>query len=221
MYVHLITQLACHLTHFHSSPFLNITVVCQGKVRVQLRKQARVCPTAVLLKGGICRHPSELNGNDSKQRGPNYCLTRLIVVSEREREKKKFPLRSKSSRWQHHSRPIGLRWLHHAAVFKGIAEAAGATSGTRTELPAAVITAWSETRLAWCICGRTLLYCGWGKRSRFTPFVMCERRRRERACFYRAPFQLSTNVKTSSATVIPAQWADEVRPLSASWRRPC
>lgn len=35
-----------------------------------------------LLEGGICGHPSALTGSDSVQRGPNYCLTWLIVVSE-------------------------------------------------------------------------------------------------------------------------------------------
>lgn len=35
-----------------------------------------------LLGGGICGHPSALTGSDSVQRGPNYCLTWLIVISE-------------------------------------------------------------------------------------------------------------------------------------------
>jgi len=35
-----------------------------------------------MLEGGICGHPSALTGSDSVQRGPNYCLSWLIVVSE-------------------------------------------------------------------------------------------------------------------------------------------
>lgn len=35
-----------------------------------------------LLEVGICGHSSALSGSDSMERGPNYCLTWLIVVSE-------------------------------------------------------------------------------------------------------------------------------------------
>lgn len=44
----------------------------------------------------------------------------------------------------------------------------------------------------------------------------------EKVClFLQGPSSTCQDVKTSLATVILTQWADEVRPLLAFWRQPC
>lgn len=55
---------------------IEVTDACH-KVRIQLQKKV---PDCSCWGGG--GHLSALTGSDSVQRGPNYCLTWLIVVSE-------------------------------------------------------------------------------------------------------------------------------------------
>lgn len=83
----IITLLYYHATDQISMLFFFVIYIkLQMDVTTKSECSCRSRPKSVwlqLLEGGICRHPSELTGNDSMQRGPNYCLIRLIVVSDK------------------------------------------------------------------------------------------------------------------------------------------
>lgn len=67
-----LTTFPCHF------PDLQMAVTTEATHRSRSRTRVYVMVGAA---SEICRHPSNLTGNDSMQRGSNYCLTWLIVAS--------------------------------------------------------------------------------------------------------------------------------------------